>query len=500
MKTKLTILGLSLTFFAFFMYPPSAIAHNAVTETMYTQLVQEALAATSFDPADLSFTLSTDHFLCQGQETIAHKFLIARDAIVAVIRTNHPNFDQLMQNGYSLSMIEEATKYSMAFASAEIIELLNQRLSVSIDTPAEENFESLINTLQTHPTSIGFCYLSDFIRHSQPGNPLQLLPLDRNENNRIDPKEELYGSVENLQHALWTGKYPRILSNNLVLISQEAQLTEADMIFMNWVLSTTHEVIEANGMTHIRQHELMAQAKALDTNEPADTATANDNWAIILIVIISGLALLSYVIVLLMRERTTDHLPSEDTVEEAFSPQSLSCPEGLFYNKTHTWAFQEKSGEVLLGIDDFIRKIIGKADRIELLNKSAIINKGDVLASVYHQGKKIQLRAAVSGTISEINSDTQRIMDSDDIGNSWLYKIQPTNWRRETDFMMMADSYKSWIKEEFSRIKDFLAAMMTPAQLGVQHIVLQDGGELKTGFMLDMEPEIWEEFENRFLK
>ena len=65
--------------------------------------------------------------------------------------------------------------------------------------------------------------------------------------------------------------------------------------------------------------------------------------------------------------------------------------------------------------------------------------------------------------------------------------------------MFMVEKYREWLDDEFTRLKDFLANTANNNQLVYQHIVLQDGGELKDEVLADLGPEIWEEFQTRFL-
>ena len=39
-------------------------------------------------------------------------------------------------------------------------------------------------------------------------------------------------------------------------------------------------------------------------------------------------------------------------------------PEGLYYDKTHTWAFMEKEGLIRVGIDDFLQHVTGTITRV----------------------------------------------------------------------------------------------------------------------------------------
>jgi hypothetical protein len=77
--------------------------------------------------------------------------------------------------------------------------------------------------------------------------------------------------------------------------------------------------------------------------------------------------------------------------------------------------------------------------------------------------------------------------------------IEPANWLREIQFLDMADKYKNWLLNEFSRLKDFLSTSLKVNRIEYEHVVLQDGGALKDSILEDLGPEVWEDFQTNFL-
>jgi hypothetical protein len=77
--------------------------------------------------------------------------------------------------------------------------------------------------------------------------------------------------------------------------------------------------------------------------------------------------------------------------------------------------------------------------------------------------------------------------------------VQPENWEKESSFMIPATRFAEYLKEEFGRIRDFLAVMPGVNDVRLAHVVLQDGGELRDGLLEEFGPEIWEEFQMKFL-
>ncbi len=185
-----------------------------------------------------------------------------------------------------------------------------------------------------------------------------------------------------------------------------------------------------------------------------------------------------------------------------FNETSVSIPKGIYFDKTHTWAFMEKSGVVKIGVDDFLLHITGPLNRVSMKNPGEKIRKGEPALTIMQNGKQLTISSPISGTVKSRNIEL--IVDSSAINNSpfqdgWIYTVEPSNWVRELQFMIMADTYKEWLKKEFSRLKDFLATNRQIHNTALAPIVLQDGGELMDNTLEEFGPEVWEEFQTRFI-
>ena len=65
--------------------------------------------------------------------------------------------------------------------------------------------------------------------------------------------------------------------------------------------------------------------------------------------------------------------------------------------------------------------------------------------------------------------------------------------------LFMADKHRKFIKAEFSRLKDFFADIITQDKELDAQAVLQDGGELIDKTLSNFGPEVWEEFQTKFI-
>jgi hypothetical protein len=90
-------------------------------------------------------------------------------------------------------------------------------------------------------------------------------------------------------------------------------------------------------------------------------------------------------------------------------------------------------------------------------------------------------------------------MNSSPFTDGWVYLIEPKNWLREIQFLSMGENYQEWLQAEFTRLKDFFAASVRSNTAVYAHIILQDGGELTDNVLADLEPEVWEDFQTKFI-
>lgn len=187
---------------------------------------------------------------------------------------------------------------------------------------------------------------------------------------------------------------------------------------------------------------------------------------------------------------------------QAFNEMSLSIPRGLYFDKTHTWAFMEKNGVVKIGIDDFLVHVTGALSRLKMKKTGEKIYKGEPVLTIIQNGKQLTISSPISGTVMAQNIhllDDPSPIKFSPFNEGWIYSIEPSNWQKDMQFLVMADKYKEWLKNEFSRLKDFFATAMTTSDKGLIPVMLQDGGELNDNILADLGPEVWEDFQAKFI-
>lgn len=279
------------------------------------------------------------------------------------------------------------------------------------------------------------------------------------------------------------------------------------MAFLQWLLTDGQQYLNMNGFSDLVYNERQTQLDKMKNNTINVTAAEKDPYANLKVIglVLAALAVLGFTLDLISRKFRKKNREGQDATvpyPTVFDEESVVVPKGLYFDKTHTWAFMEPDGTVKIGIDDFLQHITGPLTHIEMKKTGEKIKKGDHLLTMIQKGKQLNIYAPLSGTVTAQNKTL--------IGNSfalntahytdrWICKIEPVNWLREVQFLTMAEKYKIWLKDEFIRLKDFFTVAIKTNSPEYANVTLQDGGALKDSILADLGPEVWEDFQTKFI-
>ncbi len=371
----------------------------------------------------------------------------------------------------------------------------------------------LIAAVQDDKYAIGICNLTDVIGTNRRNiiEDVKLLPIDKNGNGLIDYKEDVYADLNTLSRGVWIGKYPRALSSNIYSISASNPTNKSEIAFLKWIITGGQALLDNHGFSNLEPGERTAQVKWIDSFDigvpgsekytlPKEPGFFNRIFSYILAIILVGVLIEIAWIHFFNRRREGVPVQLMPPVG-AFKEEVVKSLPGLYYDKSHTWAFMDEDGLVKVGIDDFIQHVTGPLTRIKMKSPGERIRKGKLAVSIIQDGKQLDISAPVSGIIREYNSmlnTNTSIINSSPCTEGWVYKIEPTNWLQEVQFLIMGKTYREWLKTEFLRLKEFL---MDPIRPGVVEYanVLQDGGELKDSILMEFGPKAWEDFQTNFI-
>jgi glycine cleavage system H lipoate-binding protein/ABC-type phosphate transport system substrate-binding protein len=447
--------------------------------------------------------------------TDAWRLCLGHQAIVALVSEKNPNLKEILQKGFQA---EQLLKIFNGDNLQDIHPVLTDQPEVNAGIAAfikssspgltarkVKDVAALTLALQQDPKAVGFCMLSDLTAEGQTGLPagLRLAPIDKNSNGRLDAFENIYDNTATLSRGIWIGKYPRELSGSLYAVSNNAPTDAAIIAFLSWITSDGSVMTQQQGFTALTSLEKESNLAALSligkSNVPASEASFRIGPYILLAVLI--IAAISLLVILFFRRTHVSETIHPRPVS-LFRANTLTGPHGYYFDKSHTWAYMEKNGNIRMGIDDFLQHITGSISRMVLKENGTEVRRGEKILTLVKDGKKLNIYAPVSGIIRSRNNMLQKnasVVNFDPYQAGWIYEIEPKNWLREIQFMFMGESYYEWMKEEFVRLRRFFDKVLHPAQNETGTLILQDGGELKDHILADLGPEIWEEFQTAFI-
>jgi len=181
----------------------------------------------------------------------------------------------------------------------------------------------------------------------------------------------------------------------------------------------------------------------------------------------------------------------------------LKIPQGIYFNKNHTWTHLGESGAAKVGLDDFLQHVIGDLELSGLKEAGKPIRKGELLAEIKQDGKNLMVFSPISGVILETNdmlAEDSGLINDDPYQKGWLYRIKPSNWIKDTASCLLAEKASEWSEKEITRFKDFLSmGAMRNYSSEPAMLVLQDGGEIVDHVLSELPGEVWVDFQEEFL-
>jgi glycine cleavage system H lipoate-binding protein/ABC-type phosphate transport system substrate-binding protein len=463
-----------------------------------------------------------------GPEASVHAFpLVAgREIVVAVVNSGNPCMARISETGVAGEKILNGLKMGNAtwgqllgisqtagihyyyledgFTKARVSDFLGGEIAAT-DKMTALSAKDFLTKMTSDPLAIGFCRLNTVLGKGgrELSGGISFLPIDKNGNGRLDFMENIYKNPDEFTRGVWIGKYPKSLTAHLFLTTKELPVDAAEIAFIEYVLTNGQDLLAGCGYSALVGAERQTQLDKL-TGTPVNLAreAVPTSLARVFILAVAGLVLILVFISFIVRKnRSSSTSPAEmskssGSLEEA----GMEVPGGLYFDKSHTWAFLEQDGHVKVGVDDFLQHVTGKITRVEIRKSGERIHKGDFLCTLIQNGKKLNVYSPVSGFITSVNEELSgdgSLINVSPYEKGWICKVEPSNWIRETGLLSMAKKYREWLKSEVTRLRDFFAIVIN--QPGMAMVSLQDGGAVRDHILEEMGPDVWEKFQDQFI-
>lgn len=461
----------------------------------------------------------------------AWRMVVGRDVIVSVMSTKNPLLNEICltgitteelsqiianpENGNWGDLLGNTQKIPLHYYTNndQSTQLILRSLLNSNQLPGSgiqlQSLPEMISAIQKDPNALGFFNLAQI---TDPNNQnllegLKFVPIDKNGNGKIDYMEDIYANVESFARGVWIGKYPNALSSNIYSVSSTNPDNATEVAFLKWVLSDGQSFLSENGYSNLVYNERLAQLAKFGQPDiyatiPVERASSLLSVLLLILFFIVMTGVIVEVVFRLFRKRNKASHEIFSVSTGVFNEESVVIPKGLYFGKTHSWAFMKKNGSVRIGVDDFMQHITGKITRIELKAAGETVKKGELLLSIIRKGKLLNIYSPISGTITEVNKNLETnssLLNSSPYSDGWVYLIEPTNWGLEVQYLLIAEKYKEALKDEFLRLKDFFASLAKTNSNDFAYVIMQDGGELIDSPLAELGPNVWDDFQTKFI-
>ena len=168
-------------------------------------------------------------------------------------------------------------------------------------------------------------------------------------------------------------------------------------------------------------------------------------------------------------------------------------PESLFYHRGHTWARPINSDTVVVGLDDFARKLVGSPSSVRVPSRGDWLHQGGRGFAVRLDGKTAELVSPVEGEVIEVNRELLEkpaIASEDPYGKGWVLKVKAPNLTSNLRNLLSGRLARKWMEDSREALELRLMAFSGS--------VLQDGGEPASDLGHHLPPGDWERLVNEF--
>ena len=169
--------------------------------------------------------------------------------------------------------------------------------------------------------------------------------------------------------------------------------------------------------------------------------------------------------------------------------------DGYYYHMGHSWVRFEHGGRIRVGFDDFLVKLFGSMDELNLPRLGATVKQDQVGWTFGRESNKAAVLSPVTGTVLATNHNTQEdpsIANHDPYRAGWLFILEPELPRRNLKRLYFEKESFQWMEQETQK----LMSLMGPEN---EHLV-STGGEAVNDIFANFPDLGWDNLVRTFLR
>lgn len=214
---------------------------------------------------------------------------VTKDAVVAVVSAQNPALNEILATGLKpdagsdIWITGKYKTWSQAFNSklkapihiytrsdacgaAEVWAKYFGKKQEDLLGSAVFGDPGLALAVKKDPLGIGYNnigYVYDYKTKKQVSG-IRVLPIDLNNNGKIDPDENFYESMDNLIDAITEGKYPSPPARDLYFVVNKKPASKVIKEFLTWVLSDGQKFVNETGYINLSKEKLAVELKKIN--------------------------------------------------------------------------------------------------------------------------------------------------------------------------------------------------------------------------------------------
>lgn len=191
--------------------------------------------------------------------------------------------------------------------------------------------------------------------------------------------------------------------------------------------------------------------------------------------------------------RSERPLPEMAPVEPVWVA-GYQLPESFHYHRGHTWARPVDADTVVVGMDDFARRLLGPAKKVGLPAIGTWLRQGASGFSVTVDGRAADLVSPIEGEVVAVNDKLREqptLATDEPYGRGWLVKVRAADLAANLRNLLSGSLARRFVEDAREGLDLRLMALSGS--------VLQDGGEPVADFARHLPVEDWKRLVGEFL-
>jgi glycine cleavage system H lipoate-binding protein len=191
-----------------------------------------------------------------------------------------------------------------------------------------------------------------------------------------------------------------------------------------------------------------------------------------------------------------------DFLLPSLQPDRFILPGGLFFHRGHTWVNVLFSGQVKVGVDDFVQRLLGRLDSIALPPVATEIREGQPFITIRQRGRSATLCAPLDGVVRAVNGELAKapsLLKRETYTRGWLVALQPTNLAANLPQLTVGEGASLWLRAEIARLETFLSDAQFVERHAAMGATTGSVGARVDGLLEHLDDKAWRTFQGIFL-